>query len=126
LAKELEFVVEGFTEVERNTKDRIQGMFSRGRNGLYEAAERILERSNDKVPVKTGSLLKSGTIHVDYSDNREPAVAVSYGNEEVRYAAIVHEKPIQHVTGEAKFLEHAVQEVQSEVARIIARRITFS
>lgn len=73
-----------------------------GQKGLEESAKDMLETSKDLVPVDTGALQASG--HVEVSGDGD--VRIVYDED---YAAIVHEKmKLKHPSGQAKYLEDAV------------------
>ncbi|GMA33509.1 hypothetical protein [Litorihabitans aurantiacus] len=88
--------------------------------GMTEAGETILARSNDRAPVDSGDLRAAGFV-----DTADLAVKVGYEpTGGYPYFRRQHEDlDYQHDTGEAKFLEKAEAETRDEVPAIIARHI---
>lgn len=84
--------------------------------GLTNAAEAVLDRSNQKVPLAEGTLANSATTSVDASSL---TAAVSY---DTIYAVRQHEDlSLRHLNGrEAKYLENAIKEMSNEIQRYLA------
>ena len=77
-------------------------------------------RAKERVPVDTGALRDSGAVTLS-QDGRRTVATISFGNDQVGYATIVHEDlEAQHDQGTAKFLEHALNEAAPDLARKIA------
>lgn len=84
--------------------------------GLREAAEELLKRSRDVVPIEEGTLKRSGVASVDED---ELVSAVAY---DTVYAARQHEELTwQHADGRtAKYLENTAIASRQELAELIA------
>lgn len=87
--------------------------------GLRNAAEHVLAKSREVVPIEEATLSRSGTTSVD--DAGEVA-AVSY---DTPYAARQHEELTwRHAPGRtAKYLERPHAQTQDDQRRLIARGI---
>ncbi|MGW6481321.1 hypothetical protein ACWGDS_26070 [Streptomyces sp. NPDC055059] len=87
--------------------------------GLYLAAEHVLARSTEVVPLDEGPLQHSGTASVDEGSLR---AAVSY---DTPYAVRQHEElDYRHAPGrQAKYLEGPLNAASGDVAQIIAAQI---
>jgi hypothetical protein len=87
--------------------------------GLQVAAEHVLQVSNDRVPLETGTLMRSGRAVVDRSRG---TASVSY---DTPYAARQHEDlTMRHGPGrQAKYLESAIDDTRDDCLRIIARAV---
>lgn len=84
--------------------------------GVTKAANDILDASNQQVPVDEGDLKASGRVEVDRS-----AAAIVYDD---RVAVIVHEMLTKaHASGNAKFLENAMNSHRGEVEDAVVRAI---
>jgi hypothetical protein len=90
--------------------------------GLYLAAEHVLSKSDEVVPLDEAELQRSGTASVD-----PPSLTamVSYDTE---YAVIQHERlDFRHAPGRtAKYLENSLNAARQDVAAIIAAEIRRS
>ena len=110
----------GREEVLRNLKRALDRVREGARAGLEEAGRLIEERSRARTPVATGALRDSAYTAAGETAASDPAVEVGYT---AAYAAFVHEDlEARHETGEAKFLERAVQESEDDVVRIVRER----
>ncbi|MFE5681737.1 minor capsid protein [Streptomyces sp. NPDC056512] len=87
--------------------------------GLYLAAEHVLARSTEVVPLDEGPLQHSGTASVDAGSL---SAAVSY---DTPYAVRQHEElDYRHAPGrQAKYLEGPLNGARGEVAQIIAAQV---
>ena len=82
-------------------------------------AQAIHEDADQRVPVSTGELKKSGRTE----SRPDGSAAVIYGNAKVNYALAVHESPsIEPRTGEKKWLRNASMEA-TKLLRIAAKRL---
>lgn len=73
--------------------------------GLNSVAEETMTDAKERTPVKYGVLKRSGKVK--HGTLRNMAATLTFGTE---YAVFVHERTeLQHQTGEAKFLERALQ-----------------
>lgn len=88
--------------------------------GLYQLGQDILKRSDELIPVDTGTAKASGRVQPSRS-RRNPRVVVGYGYGDsvnpktsepaIGYVIPLHERvEISHETGQAKFLETAALE----------------
>lgn len=107
--------------------------------GLFEAAAGMEGTAKELAPVKTGALRASGfavtTSQVDGTPletakpllavpETEVAAVVGFGGPAAPYALIQHERTdFHHATGQAKYLETAVQQQAGRVEPIIAARL---
>lgn len=85
--------------------------------GLYRTGVRILNRSQELVPVDTGRLKGSGRVLQPEVEGDRVTVTVGYGAD---YALIVHEI---HPT-KSKYLEQAAGEELREIGPTVAASIT--
>lgn len=88
-------------------------------DGLFEAAESLLEYANRSVPLDEGPLQQSGMASVDRANL---VAAVSYNTP---YSVAQHERlDYQHAPGRrAKFLELALEENRAQLQQHIANKI---
>ena len=61
------------------------------RRGLREAAEEVMAKSKEFVPVDTGALRESGHVSRVKTEGNLLSVEMAYGNSSTRYARRVHE-----------------------------------
>ena len=89
---------------------------------LVTGAHSILDLAQERTPVKTGALKATGKVHEPEDRGNETIVLISFGDEEVDYAIPVHERlDVRHIIGQAKFLESAVQEKESELFSLLSK-----
>ena len=74
-------------EIKWDVKDLLDKVGAGAADGLYEAAEYLLEEANKIVPIEEGTLQRSGEATVDVQDKQ---AAVSY---DTPYATRLHEHP---------------------------------
>jgi hypothetical protein len=94
--------------------------------GLRAAGEALLEESNARAPENLGDLKEAGEVQVE-----DLTVAVTYQTpkraghkSQYPYIARQHEDlTYVHESGGPKFLESAGQDMQGELAQILAARI---
>ena len=80
---------------------------------LYREAERIMTAAKSRTPVDTGALRASGAVSQPDMTTNGVTVEMGFGNTSVNYAVVVHERlDVFHPTGEAKYLEKAVDEAR--------------
>jgi hypothetical protein len=85
-------------------------------DGLVEAGDRLLDRSNELVPVDEGELRDSGMV-----EPLDHAIQVVYTAE---HAVPVHERTeVRHRQGRSKFLEQPLAEFGDELLRIVGNSI---
>jgi hypothetical protein len=88
-------------------------------------AEQILKEAQSRCPVATGRLRDSGRVIVE-DNGREIRATIVFGDVDVSYATVVHERvDIHHTHGRSKFLESVLNEARSTLARALAERIKF-
>lgn len=99
--------------------DRSRRAKAAAADGLFEAAEELLEYANRSVPLDEGPLQQSGTASVDRG---ELVAAVSYNQP---YAIAQHERlDFQHSPGRrAKWLELSLNEERDRLQSHIANRM---
>lgn len=90
-------------------------------DGMINATEALLAKSNARVPLQDGMLKASGMASQDYDANGVSG-AVSYNTP---YAARQHEEVgyAHPGGGEAKYLENATHDFAGEYAQIIGQSI---
>lgn len=91
----------------------------RAGKALHDEAESVLAASQVIVPVETGALKETGRVTEVETDNGAIAVAVTYGDEAVQYAAAVHESE----SPGAKYLERPLRDAVGDMARRLADRL---
>lgn len=113
--------VTGQDEIIRNIKRYIQQYPEEVGAAIYEEGLALMAVSQPKVPVDTGRLRGSAYVTPPIEQqNNSPLVEVGYGTD---YAIWVHERTeLNHTTGEAKFLEKAVNERSGGYTQRIANR----
>ncbi|WP_030271193.1 hypothetical protein [Streptomyces sp. NRRL B-24484] len=87
--------------------------------GLFAAAEHVLQRSRERVPIEEGTLERSGVASIN---EQQLTAAVSY---DTQYAVRVHEDMnARHDAGRsAKYLERPLAEEAGTVKQIIAAAV---
>jgi hypothetical protein len=102
----------------KKTNPNVAGIFARGtERGAREAAEHILSKSNQRVPIEDLRLMQSGKV------SQEGGIAVvSY---DTPYALKQHEdQRLTHDPGRtSKYLENAFNAEKREALEIIAREL---
>src|SRR5689334_11311522 len=92
---------------------------AKSRAAVEAEAERILAEAKNRVPVDTGELRDSGRVEMDDDRPGEPIRARIVFDAE--HAGIVHEDlEADHLTGQAKFLESAMNDAASGAAERMA------
>lgn len=88
-----------------------------GEKGLRDAAEFILDQSNQRAPIDEGTLINSGSVNVT-----ELTASISY---DTPYAVRQHEDTtLRHTNGrDAKFLETALKEHGARAQQYIANAL---
>jgi len=130
MASRVETAAQGLGEVTKRLNEELAKLEERTLAGLLAAGLLVLRRSNAKVPREYGFLIGSGEARKTPED--ENTVEVVYGAE---YAAHVHENVEMKLqgqprpsglgeywgpSGEAKFLEKAVDESVSDIVQVVA------
>lgn len=94
--------------------------------GLTKAAHALLAESQSRVPVDSGDLRRSGTVHPATMAELQSAVSYSALSEDgYPYGIRQHEDmTLSHPHGgEAKFLEKPAREMQDKLMRVVATEI---
>lgn len=113
------FSLRGASEMRRRMEAMTREVPERAGKALHEEGESVLAASQAIVPVETGALKETGRVtEVEIGDG-EIAVAVTYGDETVLYAAAVHESE----SPGAKYLERPLRDAVGGMARRLADRI---
>lgn len=101
--------------LERRLRSMKRKITANVRRGIYQAAEFILDKSQDIVPVDVGELKESG--HLEKKGNE---VAIVY---EAEHAVIVHEDlEARHAPPtQAKYLEQPLRVFRRQMQTIIRR-----
>lgn len=97
-----------------------------GNNGLRQLTQNIYTLSQQRVPLDDGELSTGARMFSDDPNALNYNTAVSYGNSppSSEYAVIQHENlSYRHKTGQAKFLESAFLELESEALNYIGYSI---
>lgn len=108
--------ITGKSTVIANLSREVAGIKKRTRAGIRIACLLIRRRAQQKTPVDTGNLKNTAFTHV-VDSRKGPIGTTGYT---AAYAPWVHERmEIPHDTGEAKFLQRAIEELAPEIPRII-------
>jgi hypothetical protein len=109
------------------TVARLKGIFEEVNNDALHIAKAcgdlILERALPLTPMESGKLRESGRVEMT-GTGKNIQVRVAFGNDDVNYAAVVHEdlNSDKHFTEPGtgpKFLEQAVNESKDEIETLI-------
>lgn len=104
------------------------------RNAMYSEATVVLNESKRLVPVRTGSLRRSGMVEQPKTEGTRTTVEVTYGGDAAPYALYVHEIPpnsggrwdtgMTHKSGKTyKFLEIPANAHRDKFIRNVLERI---
>lgn len=104
------------------------------RNAMYSEATVVLNESKRIVPVRTGSLRRSGMVEPPKTVGTRTTVEVTYGGDAAPYALYVHEIPpnsggrwgtgMTHKSGKSyKFLEIPANAHRDKFIRNVLERI---
>lgn len=95
--------------------------------GLSEEAYEVFYLSQVFVPVRTGALKTSGTVHEPKVSGSQVTVEITYGGPGTEYAALVHELPpdmARHVPPTRwKYLEFPMKMLEKGREQRLAKRI---
>ena len=95
------------------------------RSNMLREGYRLMSLMKERTPVRSGALRDSGRVHEPEVTGYETTVALSFGNEHVRYAVIVHEKmDAKHSRGQAKYMESVIQEQLPYIGANLAKDLT--
>lgn len=96
----------------KRTKEAVAG-------SLYLEGTEVMRVSQRRVPVKTGTLKRTGYVAPPRNPNN-PTVEVGYGT---KYAIHVHERTdVRHRNGQAKYLFSVIDETRSGYEKRIGKR----
>lgn len=113
--------IEGHANIQLRLRDDGRRRSRAVLEGMVAAAEWLLRKSQEIVPVDKGVLFDSGHVEI-IKDGRRKEVVVMY---DAPYAVFVHEDLTKkHAQGkEAKFLEKPYRQGIQVMGRIVANRI---
>lgn len=92
---------------------------------LQAEGEAVFARTQELVPVDTTALKKSGVLHKPEIGATTASIAISYGNDEVDYALVVHEDLVakHKAPTQAKYVEIPVIEASKGMAARVGARV---
>lgn len=98
---------------------------------LYEEAQVIFNKSQELVPVVTGTLAGSGQVRPPSVNASSVEVTIGYGGAAAKYALYVHERldlnhkypGAKNAQAQAKFLEQPVLEGAPKLGERLADRV---
>jgi hypothetical protein len=115
------FTVSGSKEVMANLERNTREKWKETVDAFITECEGIMSESQERCPVLTGTLRRSGTVQTNTENINEVEVELGYNTE---YAIYVHENlEARHPVGEAKFLENPVNEHAKTIASDICKRV---
>ncbi|QXJ40751.1 putative minor capsid protein [Curtobacterium phage Parvaparticeps] len=108
---------EGVGEMVKRIKEGAESMKEGAAEGLFMAAEFVLGEANERVPLETGGLMRSGSTSID---KENMVAAISY---DAVQAVPQHENlSYHHDHGRrAKFLESAINDNAKTVAELVRK-----
>lgn len=88
-----------------------------GPEAVEDALRPIFDKSQEYVPVDTGTLAESGVLDVQKQGNGKVLGTIEYGNQAAWYAALVHEMVwLNHTPPtRAKYLQAALEEEMDNI-----------
>jgi len=111
--------IEGLDEVMANINAEVKNIQGRTSGGLLAGGLIIQRESQKRVPVRYGFL--KGSAYTRKTPEDPMVVEVGYT---AAYAIYVHENlEAHHDVGQAKYLESAARDKQSEVVDAVAKRV---
>jgi hypothetical protein len=116
--------IEGIPQVEANIAKELDRIRKELADALYEEAKIILAIAKERVPVLTGQLKNTGTVHTPVVTDKEITVRISFGSEVVDWAVPVHERMyVKHVSGQSKYLESVILERMDSFSATIGAKV---
>jgi hypothetical protein len=110
--------------VTRNLQAAIEKLRAGAEKGLRSEADRLLANAQERCPVKTGTLRRSGHVGALTEEGGNLTASIGFGGPAASYALPVHERTeVRHPVGEAKFLERAADEAAGSFASNVAAAI---
>ena len=114
---EIGFEVVGINGVNSALAKLAEQMPERAARSLNKLAEITMTDAKKRTPVQYGVLRRSGHV-AKYARKTDLTARLAFGTE---YAIWVHERTeLRHKVGEAKFLEHAIQDTATFFREAIA------
>lgn len=105
--------ITGLKQLHKNLKKEFAAIEKNTQRGLLKAAHRVVARSKELTPVDTGSLRSN-----QFASPTEKGAKIEVKQ---NYAIYVHEDlAAHHPTGQAKFLETALNENKDAIFRAAA------
>ena len=109
----------GKSEALKNLNKELRAIKGKTIEGLTVSAMLVRSRSQALTPVDTGNL-KASTYNASGGTSDKPVVEVGYTAD---YAVKVHEDlGVYHKTGQAKFLETAIEKSKGDILDIVKKR----
>lgn len=114
---------DGVKEMQSKIRQVVRDLPDRVAKALFAEAQIEMTESKRRVPVDTGVLRASGTVHPPDREGTKISVILSYGGAAETYAREVHENlEAFHKIGQAKYLQSVIDESRSHMlARLAAR-----
>lgn len=111
----------GVSEMKRTLERLAAQAQQNARKAAQSEMGQILETAKARTPVATGQLRDSGRVVPADTDDTAIRVGITF---DAPHAVYVHEDlDAEHATGQAKFLESALNEAAPTLARRIAAHI---
>ena len=111
-------------QVEAQLRKRLIAAQKAAQTALYQAGSIIMTEAKERAPVDIGTLRNSGYVTLPVTRGGDTFVEAGFGGAAKAYAVVQHEElSYVHETGEAKYLENAINAKEDEVRERI-RRIT--
>ena len=117
-------------QVEAQLRKRLMAAQKAAQTALYQAGSIIMTEAKHRAPVNKdpkvtgGTLRNSGYVTLPVTRGGDTFVEAGFGGAAKAYAVVQHEElSYVHETGEAKYLENAINAKEDEVRERI-RRIT--
>lgn len=97
---------------------------SRAAAALYREANIEMTEMKRRVPVLTGELRSTGTVHTPEQQGRKILITLTFGSPSVTYAVVVHENlEAFHKNGQAKYAESVLLESAPYMSQRLAARM---
>lgn len=111
----------GVEHWEQETKHQLRVIKNKMGRNLMLVGDFLLAKMLVRTPIEFGPLRESGVVHRPTMQGLDQTMQISFGNEQVYYAVIVHERlDLNHkAPTQAKFMESVLQEEQSTITTII-------
>lgn len=116
--------ITGINEVLRNL-DKLEQNVRRGAlRGMNQWSDETMTLAKERTPVDTGTLRASGYVTTPQDNGSSIEQELGFGGAAADYALVQHERlDFNHPTGQAKFLESAVNDRERELISSIEREI---